>query len=313
MTKVDLGMLKETGARFGSDDASTLAAAIAYATVFAIAPLLIVAIAIAGQVLGIANGGHGHHIVEDKLIGVISGSAGTQAGATVRQMVDAAYKSHQGSVVAQIAGWVMFVIAASGLFGALQNALNRVWHAQPKQQGIWRTVRDRLASAGMLLAIGFLLIVTTALNFVLSFLWSHFTQLLPFPGAGIVFSIVNWVLDIAIIAVLFALIFKYLPDTEVAWDDVKPGAVATSVLFVIGQALLGIYIAHAGIANGYGAAGSLVVLLVWVYYSAMLLLIGAEFTSVYAEKRGSRATPRVDTVRGEASSGGRVTAAPRSR
>ena len=314
MAKVDITTIKETFGRFGADDASTLAAAIAYSTVFAIAPLLVVAIAIAGEAFGVANGGHGHHIAEDRLIGAISSSAGAQTGATVRQMVDAAYRSHQGSVVAQVLGWVMFVIAASGLFGALQNALNRVWSAKPKQQGIWLTIRNRVASAGMLLAVGFLLIITTALNFALSFLWTHFTQLLPFPGAGVVFSIANWIVDIGIIAMMFALIFKYLPDTDIAWDDVKIGAVATAVLFVIGQALLGIYISHAGIANGYGAVGSLVVLLVWVYYSAMLLLIGAEFTRVYAEHHGSRAdASRVATVRGEAAAGTPLTAAPRSR
>jgi membrane protein len=154
------------------------------------------------------------------------------------------------------------------------------------------TIRNRIASFGMLLAIGFLLIVTTALNFAVSFLWSHFTSLLPFPGASVISSIVTWVIDVALIAGLFALMYKYLPDTDVSWDDVKVGSIATALLFVVGQVLLSIYLSHAGIANGYGAVGSLVVLLVWVYYSAMLLLLGAEFTRVYAEERGSHASKR---------------------
>jgi membrane protein len=290
MATVNVRMVKETVARFGADDASTHAAAIAYSTVFAIAPLIIVAVAIAGGALGIASGGHGHHIVEDRIIGSLAQSAGPQTADMVRATVDTGFQSRQGSIVAQIAGWVTFVLAASGLFLAVQNALNRIWHVTPEKQGIWLTVRNRIASMGMLLVIGFLLIVTTALSFAIAFLWSHFTALLPFPGAAIVGSVVNWIVNVALIAALFALIYKYLPDTDVAWGDVKAGALATAVLFVVGQALLSIYISHAGIANGYGAVGSLVVLLVWVYYSAMLLLIGAEFTRVYAEARGSRAS-----------------------
>jgi membrane protein len=284
-------MAKETFARFGADDASTYASAIAYATVFAIAPLIIIAVAIAGSVLGVAGGG-GNRSVEDNLINSISSSAGPQTGAMVRTLVETSLKNHQGSIIAQIAGWITFILGASGLFLTLQNAINHVWHVTPDKQGIWLTVRNRVASAGMLLVVGFLLIVTTALNFVVTFLWSHFTQLLSFPGASIVGSVVNWVIDIALIAVLFALMYKYLPDTEVAWNDVKGGSIATAVLFVVGQALLSIYISHAGISNGYGAVGSLVVLLVWVYYSALLLLLGAEFTRVYAEQRGSLASKK---------------------
>jgi membrane protein len=290
MRNVNVGMLKETFVRFGADDAATHAAAIAYSTVFAIAPLIIVAVAIAGGALGVASGGHGHHIVEDRIIGSVAQSAGSQTADMLRAIVDASFQSRQGSTIAQIAGWLTFVLAASGLFLTVQKALNRVWHVTPEKQGVWLTLRNRIASMGMLLVIGFLLIVTTALNFAIAFLWSHFTALLAFPGASVVLSVVNWVVGIALIAALFALMYRYLPDTDVAWSDVKAGALATAVLFVFGQALLSIYISHAGIANGYGAVGSLVVLLVWVYYSAMLLLIGAEFTRVYAEERGSLAS-----------------------
>lgn len=282
------GMFKETFARFGADKAPVWAAALAYSTAFAIAPLLIIAIGIAGAVIGVTNGGHGHHVAEDKLIGTIGSVAGSQAAEGIRAMVTAAFNSHQGSVLAQVLGWATFVLAASGLFMTLQGALNAVWHVEPKHEGIWLTIRNRIASAAMLLVIGVLLLGTIAANFVFSFLWTHFTALLPFPGANIVFTILNYVIDIAIITVMFALIYRYLPDTEIGWGDVWSGSIATSILFVIGEALLSIYISHAGIANGYGAAGSLVILLVWVYYSAMLLLIGAEFTRVYAEKHGSR-------------------------
>jgi membrane protein len=302
MRKLDVALLKDTFSRFGADNASTWAAAIAYSTVFAIAPLIIIAVAIAGSVLGLAEGRRGNQL-EDQLIAQIGHAAGPQAASTVRTMVQMAFSSHQGSTIAQIAGWVTFILAASGLFMTLQGALNAVWRVDPSRQGIWVTVRNRVVSAGMLLALGFLLIVTTALNFIVSFFWTHFTELLPFPGASVVASILNYVVDIALIAAMFALMFRYLPDADVAWEDVKVGAIASAVLFVVGQALLSIYISHAGIANGYGAVGSLVVLLVWVYYSAMLLLLGAEFTRVYAERYGSLSRPSspstVPTQRGE--------------
>jgi membrane protein len=290
---LNVGIVKETFARFAADDASTYAAAIAYSTVFAIAPLIIIAVAIAGGALGVASGGgHGHHVAEDRIIGSIAQSAGTQTAEMVRSIVDASFRSRQGSIVAQIVGWVTFVIAASGLFASVQNALNHVWHVTRKKQGPWVTIRRRLAAMAMLLVIGALLILTTALNFAIAFLWAHFTTLLPFPGAWLVGALLNWVVGIAVIAGLFALMYKYLPDLDVAWGDVKGGALVTAVLFVVGQALLSVYISHASIANGYGAVGSLVVFLVWVYYSAMLLLIGAEFTRVYAEERGSLASKR---------------------
>lgn len=290
MATINVGMMKETAARFGADDASTHAAAIAYSAVFAIAPLLIVAIGIAGQVLGFARGGHQHSAVEDQLIGLIGSSMGSGTAQSVREIVDASFKSHQGSILAQVIGWATFLLAASGLFLALQNALNKIWHVEPKHAGIVLTIRNRLASAAMLLVIGIVILGTTLLNFVLSFLWDHFTAVLPFPGAGLVFSILNWVISVGVIAVLFAALYKLLPDTEVAWRDVVVGAVVTALLFVVGEALLGIYIAHAGISSAYGTAGSLVILLVWVYYSAMLLLFGAEFTRVYAEHHGSLAS-----------------------
>lgn len=290
MRHLNVGMLKETFARFGADNASLLAAAIAYTAIFAIAPLIIITIAIAGSVLGVTNGGHGHHVVEDQLVAAIGSSAGPQTATMIRSLVDTSFSSHQGSVLAQTIGWATFALAATGLFLALQTALNMVWHVTPKEQGLALTIRNRIASAVMLLVIGALVLATIAINVAVSFLWNHFTAVLPFPGANVVASILSYVVDIGIVSVMFALMYKVLPDTDVAWSDVKVGAVATAVLFVVGEVLLSIYISHAGIANGYGAAGSLVVLLVWIYYSAMLLLIGAEFTRVYAEKHGSRAS-----------------------
>ena len=286
---LDAGMVKETFARWNADKAPRLAAALSYTTIFAIAPLFIIVIAVAGYVLGVANGtGHGHGAVEDKMLAAIQSSAGKGAADMVRGMVSTAYnKPHQG-LIASIVGWVTLLLGAVGLFAALQDALNTVWHVEPPKKKLWAAIRDRLASIGMLLAIGFLLLVTTALNAVIAYVSTYVSHALPFPGAGIVFGLINVVVSVGLISVLFAAMFKYLPDATIEWRDVWTGALFTSVLFVIGQALISLYLGKAGVSSAYGAAGSLVVLLLWIYYSSMILLLGAEFTRVYAETHGSR-------------------------
>jgi membrane protein len=282
-------LVKTSAARFSADGASTHAAAIAYSVVFAIAPLMIVAIGIAGQALGIAGTAHPHGLVEDRLVAGIGRTLGASTAQSLRQIVDLSFASHQGSVLAQVIGWATFVLAASGLFLALQTALNAIWHVTPSARGIWPMLRDRLASAVMLLVVGLVILGTIGLNVALAYAASHVTALLPFPGAGALFSAIDWLVSGAVIAVLFATIYKVLPDTDIAWSDVRAGAIVTAILFVAGEAALGIYITRAGLANAYGAAGSIVIILVWAYYSAMLLLFGAELTRAYAETRGSRA------------------------
>ncbi|BDE04834.1 hypothetical protein WPS_01100 [Vulcanimicrobium alpinum] len=285
---LDLGLLKATVARFNADKAPRLAAALSYTTVFAVAPVIIIVVAIAGYVVGVANGtGHGHHVVEDRLIGAIASSAGQGAAETVRQMVTASFDKPRQSIAAQVIGWITFIVGAVGLFAALQDALNTVWHVEPQKRTIFVAIRERIASFGMLLAIGFLLLVTTLANAVIAVINARIAALLPFAGAGVLFGVINVVVSIALIAGLFALMYRYLPDTEITWRDVWPGAIVTAVAFVIGQSLISLYIAHAGIGSGYGAAGSLLVILVWVYYSSMLLLFGAEFTAVSKERRAA--------------------------
>jgi len=289
MMRIDAGMLKETYARWNADKAPRLAAALSYTTIFAIAPVLIIVIAIAGTIIAATVGhGHGHSVVRDQLLGAIRASAGSGAADAVRAMVESAFNKPRQSLAAQVFGWVMLIVGAAGLFAALQDALNTVWHVEAPKKSIWVTVRDRLASVGMLLAIGFLLLVTTAINAAIAYVSSYVTQALPFAGAGIAFALINWIVSIAIITLLFAMMFKYLPDAQIEWQDVWTGAFVTAVGFVIGQALIALYLGRAGVASAYGAAGSLVVLLLWVYYSSMILLFGAEFTRVYAERHGSR-------------------------
>jgi membrane protein len=278
------GLIKDTFSRFGRDNASLLAAALAYTAVFAIAPLIVIAVAVAGEVIGWTNGGHGHHVAEDQIISAITATAGTQAATLVRTLVDTTFRSHQGSLIAQTLGWVTFALAASGLFLTLQSVMNLVWQTSPKG-GIWLTVRNRLLSAAMLLVLGVLLLVTIGIDVALAFVWSHLDAVLPFPGSGILATIASYLVDVVLIALMFALVYKVLPDADVSWSDVKVGAPVTAALFVGGEALLSLYLSRAGIANAYGAVGSLVVLLVWVYYSSMLFLLGAEFTRAYAERR----------------------------
>jgi membrane protein len=283
----DLGMLKETYARFNADKAPRLAAALSYTTIFALAPVFLIVIAVTGQILSLTNGGHGH-LIEDQMLEAIKRSAGQEAADTVKQMVTASFGHRAQGGIAQAVGWITLLLGAAGLFAALQDALNTVWHVEPPEKPLWTAIRDRLASIGMLLAIGFLLLVTTAINAAIAYVSTYVARALPFPGAGILFTLVNWVVSLAIVTLMFALMYKYLPDAKIEWRDVRTGALVTAVLFVIGQALIALYLGRAGVASAYGAAGSLLVLLLWVYYSSLILLIGAEFTRVYAERRGSR-------------------------
>jgi membrane protein len=286
---LDIGMIKETFARWNADKAPRLAAALSFTTIFAIAPVLIIVIAVAGGIIAATVGhGHGHSVVRDQLLGSIQASAGKGAADAVRAMVQTAFDKPRQSLMAQIVGWITLVLGAAGLFAALQDSLNTVWHVEPPKKSIWATIRDRVASIGMLIAIGFLLLVTTALNAAIAFVSTYVSHALPFPGAGFVFALVNWIVSIALITVLFAVMFKYLPDAKIEWRDVWTGGLVTAVLFVIGQALIAFYLGKAGTASAYGAAGALIVLLLWVNYSSMILLFGAEFTRVYAEKHGSR-------------------------
>jgi membrane protein len=283
--RVDFGMFKETAAAWNADNAPRLAAAIAYSTIFAIAPLLIITIAIVGGLLGFTGSEHPHTAVENALLGQISHAAGPDAAQMVRGMVDASFGKPRQSVIAQVVGWITFIVGASSVFMTLQDALNTVWDAKPpKHQNVLVIVRDRLVSLGMLLVIGFLLLMTFLVNVVIAYVSSSFARALPFANAGIIFAVVNWIVSILVITLLFGLIFKFLPDVDVRWKDVEIGALCTALLFVLGQALIGIYIGTAGVASAYGAAGALLAILIWIYYSALILLLGSEFTKIYARR-----------------------------
>lgn len=274
---MNLTVAKNVFAAFNEDKAPRLAAAIAYSTIFSIAPLFIVLIAILGAFVG-SHGG-----AENQLVDMITKNAGTSAGDTVRQLISASFNKPRQGVIAQIIGWVVFVLGATGLFASLQDALNSIWHVESTKGGWKMMLRDRLASFGMIVVVGFLLLVTFVANGAIAFIASHFLSKIPFGANPIVITAINFAVSYMLVTVIFALIYKVLPDVDVAWSDVWVGAAVTSVLFIVGEALISIYIAKAGVASAYGAAGSLLVALLWIYYSAMILLLGAEFTKVNAK------------------------------
>lgn len=275
-----LGVLKETWAEFGRHKAQWLAAAISYFTMFAIAPLIIVVVEIAGLFLG-----H-HRAALDNIMGYLQHTAGKSAASGVRSMVDATFSQHRAGIIAQVIGWAVFVLGAIGLFSSLQEALNTVWDVEPEKKNLLAMVRDRATSFGVVLAIAFVLLVSLGLNALLTIAAGAMENVFPFFPTLI--KVLDFVLSFAVIAVLFALLFRFLPESEIEWGDVWLGGAATALLFVIGQFLLGWYLGRAGISTGFGAFGSLVVFLVWVNYSAQIMLFGAEFTHVYARKYGSR-------------------------
>jgi membrane protein len=289
---VDFATIKQTYERWNADKAPRLAAALSFTTLFAIAPVFVIIIAIAGHVLGLSNGGHGHHVIEDQLLAAIRRSAGQGAADMVRAMVSATYDKPHHGLIATIIGWIVLLFGAVGLFSALHDALNTVWHVEePKHRNLWVAVRDRVAWVGMLLAIGFLLLVTTAINAMIAYVASSLAHVLPFRGAGTLAGALDALVVVALITLLVGMMYKFVPDAETRWRDVWPGAFVTAVAFIIGQTLIALYLSRAGVTSAYGAAGALIALLLWVYYSSMILLFGAEFTCVYAERYGAGATP----------------------
>jgi len=279
---VNVALLRATFQAFNEDKAPRLAGAIAYSTIFSIAPLLIIIVAIVGGILDVKQGHGGHRSTLNALLAQVRQSAGPGAADMVKTMIEASFNKPKQGLIAQILGWVFFLIGASGLFASLQDALNAIWHVEAAKGGIKHMLRDRIASFGMILVVGFLMLVTFLANATISFVSAHLLNVIPFAANPAVVSTIDQIVSIAIVTVIFALLYKILPDVRIDWRDVWIGAAVTAVLFVIGEALIGLYIAHGGVASAYGAAGSLLVALIWIYYSALILLLGAEFTKVYA-------------------------------
>lgn len=269
---------------FMADRAPRLAAALAYYAVFAIAPLLIILLAVVGAVFDRGS-------AREQLLGVVREQVGTDTARLIDNLIDNTARSGS-STIASLVGVVLLLVAATGFFGQLQSALNTVWkvRADRKGGGLRRMILTRFTSLGMVLLLGLLLIVSLVAQAALEIVVGNLGDVLP--GGQVWWRLGNLVLTLGLFTVVFAAVFKFLPDVELAWRDVWVGALVTALLFKIGEYLIGLYLGTSGINSTYGAAGSLVVLLLWIYYSMQIMLFGAEFTQVYAVSRGHRPEPK---------------------
>ena len=285
--KTIMALLKETFAEWNNDKASRLAAALAYYTVFSLAPLLIIAIAIAGAVFG-------EEAARGEIVTQIQGLVGKEGAKFIETAIENASKPDTGSI-ASIISVVVLLFGASGLFAQLQDALNTIWEVQPKPNlGLWAIIRTRFLSFTMVLGVGFLLLVSLILSAGLAGVVNFFGHLLP--GVGFLLQLTNFILSFAVTTILFGLIYKVLPDAKITWSDVWIGAIITSLLFSIGRFLLGLYLGNSSFGSTYGAAGSVVIILAWVNYAAQILFFGAEFTQVYARRFGSQIVPDKNAI-----------------
>jgi membrane protein len=284
-------IVKETGQGWDSDGVSSLAAGLAYYTLLSLAPLLVIAIAIAGLVFG-------QDAARDRIAVELGTVVGAQAAQAIQEVVKRAQAPAAG-IVSTIVGVVVLFVGASGVFGELQTSMDRVWNVKPKPgRGFVGMLKDRFLSFTMVLGVAFLLLVSTILTAALAAVGRYLGSALP--GGEALWQLVNLAFSLATTALLFALIFKIVPDIQIAWKDVWVGAGVTSVLFTLGKFLIGFYLGKASVSSAYGAAGSLVVLVIWVYYSAQILLLGAEFTQAYAQHWGSRVKPSENAVPADA-------------
>ena len=289
MTVDDLwGVIKTAVSGWIDDYAQSMGAALAYYTIFSMAPLLLIVISIAGLVFG-------DDAARGEIFSQLEGMLGASGALAVQGLLESVRKPSE-SVTATVFGVVLLLIGATSVFGELQDALDRIWRAPVRagQSGWWRLVRARLLSFGMILGIGFLLIVSLVASAALAALQKWWG---PVVSDWVAASIIEVVLSFLVTTVAFAMIYKIVPRVRIHWKDVWIGAATTSLLFTVGKLLIGVYIGRSGIASGFGAAASLVVVLVWVYYSAQIFLLGAEFTRAYAHKFGSRRNlPSEDTA-----------------
>jgi len=286
--KVGWGLLKETFSEWNQDKAERMAAALAYYTMFSLAPLLVIVIAIAGSIFG-------QEAARGEIVGQIQGLLGKQGAQFLQAAIQNANKPQSGGLIASIISIVVLLFGASWMFAGLQDALNTIWGVQPKPGGgIVAAVRARSLSFAMILGIGFLLLVSLVLSAALSAAIHFLGNALP--GINWVWELTNFIFSFVVVTLLFGMIYRILPDVKITWSDVWIGAAITSLLFTIGKFLLGLYLGNGSFGSTYGAAGSLVIILAWVYYSAQILFFGAEFTKVYAKRYGSRIVPNENAI-----------------
>jgi membrane protein len=277
-------LAKKTVVAWLDDFAPSMGAAISYYTIFSLAPLLVIVIAIAGALFG-------REAVTGQITGQLGSLIGSEGARFVQELVASASDTERGFVAGAISV-VVLLVGATTVFAELQSALDRIWHvpAREKPQGIWAILRARLLSMGLILGLAFMLMVSLVAGAATAAMGGWVAGLMP--GSEALLYALNLLLSLAFTMVLFAMIFKFMPSTPVRWRDVWVGALVTAILFEAGKLLIGLYIGKSGITESFQAAGSLVVLLAWVYYAAQIFLLGAEFTKVYANEHGSPSASR---------------------
>jgi membrane protein len=271
-------MLKETVLSFIDDEALSRGAAIAFYTVTSIAPVLLIVVAVAGLAFG-------RDAAQNAISTQLSGLMGQQTADVLQSAVASAAGKSSG-ILATIIGVATLIATASGVFGEMQSALNAIWKAKPQTTTVSRLIQARATSLGLVAVLAFLLIVSLAVSAGLTAFGNYLDSIVPI--GKLILPILNFAVSLALLAVLFAAIYKVLPDRRLQWRDVVIGAVVTAVLFTIGKTLIGWYLGSSAVASSYGAAGGLIVLLLWVYYSVQVFLLGAEFTKIYANRHGSK-------------------------
>lgn len=278
MVKGTIALVKASVRNWIDDYAPSMGAALAYYTVFSIAPLLVITVAVAALVFG-------QEAAQGEVLDQLRSLIGPEGAQAVQAMLESA-QSPKSGVLASTLSIIMLLIGATTVFSELESALNRMWKAPPQEiSGLRHLVRTRLLSLGLVLSLGFLLLVSLVVSAALAALGKYWSAW--FGGVEALLQGANFVVSLLVFSVLFALMYKLLPRVAIAWRDVWIGAAVTAVLFSIGKLLIGVYIGKAGFSSAYGAAGAVLILLIWVYYSAQIFLLGAEFTRAYAERHGS--------------------------
>jgi len=276
-------LLKATVAQWLEDQPFQLSSSLSYYTLFSLAPLLIIIIAIAGFAFG-------RQAAQQEIVGTLQGMVGQQSAEAVQGMIQNASSQPKTGMIATVVGIVTLILGAGGVVGQLQTSLNTIWGVAPKPgQGVFGFLRQRFISFAMVSGIGFLLLVSLVVSAVVSSLAQWIGTF--FGGAEVIAHALDLIVSFALITALFGMIYKFLPDVRIKWRDVSIGAALTSMLFTIGKFLIGLYLGQSAISSTYGAAGSIIAVLLWVYYSSLIFFLGAEFTQVYATQYGSGAVP----------------------
>lgn len=277
-------VVKRAAEAFSQDNVLTLGAALAYYTIFSIAPLLIITIAICGWIFGSRAG-------TNQIFDTVSQFVGPNGAEALQAMVKSATEQPGTGAFSSIVGVTVLLLGASGVFGQLQDSLNQIWHVQPVPgRSLLTILRQRLLSFSIVMVIAFLLLVSLLVSATLAALGKYFQSILP--ASSILWNILNFVASFAVITFLFAAIFKILPDVHMSWNYVWRGALLTAFLFTVGKALIGLYLGRSGITSSFGAAGSLIGVIAWAYYSSAIVLFGVEVTRAYVEQIGHQVQPK---------------------